>query len=118
MSSKAQAILWYGVAIVMAVWTMFDFYAMRAVLGVLALIMGTLMWIKHRMIRRELNLTENELESWRTQLIDATPVILEMSQAKRPVTEIAEEVEKKLGLPREVTLKYIIALGRYQEQSG
>lgn len=118
MSSKVQAILWYGLAIIMAVWTAVDFYAMRAVLGVLATIMGALMWMKHRLIRRELNLTENELESWRAQLIDATPVILEMSQAKRPVTEIAEEVEKRLGLPREVTLKYIIALGTYQEQSG
>ncbi len=82
-------------------------------LWILAAIYGALQLYLWRMTRRGLALTVDELSTWGDKLEDATPNIVRGYQAHKPVGEIAREIESSHGIPKDVTLRYIIALGKH-----
>ncbi|MGM0576608.1 MAG: hypothetical protein ACQEXJ_12835 [Myxococcota bacterium] len=84
-------------------------------LWVLAAIYAVLqLWIWNN-TREKLELTDEEVEEWGPKLEEATPDILEQWEAHTPAKDIAERVEQRHGIPPQVTLRYMIALGRYVE---
>ncbi|MEZ4266084.1 MAG: hypothetical protein R3F39_06880 [Myxococcota bacterium] len=63
--------------------------------------------------RERMDLSEDEVAKWGPKLEEATPDILKQWQAKTPVKDIAATVEADHGIPVDVTLRYIIALGKH-----
>ena len=63
--------------------------------------------------QRHVPLTNAELSTWGTKLEKATPTILDMIQGHEKVGDIALAVEKQHGIPPEITIRYIIALGQH-----
>jgi hypothetical protein len=82
---------------------------------VLSLIYGALQYYIWQGTQQRLPLTNAELKVWGSRLERATPAILEMYQASETVGAIAQKVEETYGLPQEITLRYIIALGQHLE---
>lgn len=79
-------------------------WALFAVFGALQL----LLW---RATSKSLTLSDAEVAEWGSKLEAATPLILEAARARTPVRDIAGAVEEVHGIPVDVTLRYIIALG-------
>lgn len=73
---------------------------------------GLQYWV-HRLTSRHLHLTDEELERWGAKLEEATPKILNEYDASTSIREIAGDIEKSHGIPPDVTLRYIIELGKY-----
>jgi hypothetical protein len=63
--------------------------------------------------RRSVDLTVKEIERWGPTLEEVTPLILEMYQANTTVRDIASALQKSHGVPPDITLRYIVALGRH-----
>ena len=57
-------------------------------------------------------LSDAEVSQWGAALTDVTPLLMEALEAGRPVSEVAQELEQEHGLPIDVTLRYVIALGQ------
>jgi len=68
------------------------------------------------LVGKRLDLSPQELERWGPTLEEATPELLDAIARKEPMAKVAATLERERGLPPEVTLKYVIALGRYQEE--
>lgn len=83
------------------------------IIGGALLAYAVLTLLRLTLLRRRMDLTPEELQRWGKPLELATGAIVDACQAGKPVARIAAEVEKEHGVPPEVTLKYIIALGRY-----
>ncbi len=118
MSNRFQFFFWSVVALALAAWAWQDFSAIKVALAVLAAIYGVLHLLKHRLLQRGLELSAQEIAVYESQLIEATPLIVELINAHVPVRDIARQVEERFGLPQDVTLRYIIALGRYHPETG
>jgi hypothetical protein len=67
-----------------------------------------------RLERRGVELSEAEVTRWGPQLEAATPKILELVEGRRPVGEIASEVERAHQIPPHITERYIVALARFR----
>ena len=61
--------------------------------------------------RKGIELSDKEVAKWGAKLEAATPDILEQIRAQRSVKAIAVDLQSQAGIPRDVTLRYIIALG-------
>jgi len=72
-------------------------------------------WI-WRLTKERLVLSDDEVVRWGDKLEQATPKILVLYSQREAVGEIAREVETSHGIPPDVTLRYIIALGKYAPQ--
>ena len=81
-------------------------------LWILCAIFGVLQLYLWFATQRRLVLSDAEVSQWGPQLEAVTPIILEQARAKRPVREIATALEESHGIPVDVTLRYIIALGQ------
>lgn len=82
-------------------WTLFGTYA-------------ALQLIVWRYSNRPIELTSAELARWGPKLEAATPTILTMyGEENKSVRDIATSLESSHGIPKHVTLRYIIALGRH-----
>lgn len=68
--------------------------------------------------RNKLTLSDDEVARWGAKLELATPQILREIAAKTRVREIAGDVERDHGIPADVTLRYIIALGSLPQEGG
>lgn len=68
--------------------------------------------------RERIDLTEEEVATWGEKLEVATPEIVRQWQAHTPVKEIAAAIESAHGIPVDVTLRYIIALGKHVGAQG
>ena len=73
---------------------------------------GLQFWI-WRLTQQRLTLTDDEVVRWGDKLEQATPTILRLYGQRQPVKEIASEIEASHGVPPDITLRYIIALGKY-----
>jgi hypothetical protein len=63
---------------------------------------------------RAMELTEKEVATWGGKLEVVTPTILEMfGEQKKSVREIAIVLRERHGIPQDITVRYIIALGRH-----
>ena len=67
------------------------------------------------LIRRRIELSQAQLHQWGPSLERATPAIIDGLDRKMPVARIAARIKEKEGIPEEITLKYLIALGRYAD---
>lgn len=82
---------------------------------------AALQLIVWRYSKRPVELTSDELALWGTKLEDATPSILAMyGEEHKSVRDIAASLESSHGIPKHITLRYIIALGRHlrDQRSG
>lgn len=86
-------------------------------LWILCAIFGCLQLYLWFATQRRLVLSDAEVSQWGAQLEAVTPIIVEQARAKTPVREIASSLEETHGIPVDVTLRYIIALGQ-TESSG
>ncbi len=86
------------------VWTLFAAYA----------VLQYFIW---RQANRGLDLTDREVAKWGSKLELATPQILDLYAERKPVRDIAQQVQKTHGIPPDITLRYIIALARFRGQS-
>ncbi len=74
--------------------------------------------VRLTMLRRRMDLTPEELERWGPTLEEVTGRILDGLGRGWPPSRVADELHEERGLPQEVTLKYIIALGKYLSEQG
>jgi hypothetical protein len=82
-------------------WTLFGTYA-------------ALQLIVWRYSNRPVDLTNAELARWGAKLEAATPDILTMyGEEHKSVRDIATSLESNHGIPKHITLRYIVALGRH-----
>jgi hypothetical protein len=82
---------------------------------VLSAIYGALQVYIWQATQKHVPLTNAEVAAWGPRLEEATPTILEMYQDDQKVGDIATSVEKKHGIPPEITIRYIIALGQHMQ---
>ena len=81
-------------------------------IGVLALIYGVIVLLYYRKREAVIVLTAEDMEEYGPRLEAAVPMIMALLEKKTPTKELVEIVEAKKGLPKEITYKYIITLGR------
>jgi len=79
--------------------------------GWLIWVMAGLNYQVHRMVQRQLRLTDEEIREYAGRLEDATPDILALVGRGVPAAQVADRILADRGIPRLVTLKYLIALG-------
>lgn len=80
---------------------------------ILSAIYGALQVYIWQATQKHVPLTDAEISVWGDKLEKATPVILEMVQKQEKVGDVALTVEKEQGIPPEITIRYIIALGQH-----
>ena len=90
----------------------FELFGVPLPVGLLALIYGGIVVAYHRKRTKALELSDAELREHGATLERAAPMIVDLLKRKVRVKEIAEILERQENLPREVTYKYIIALGK------
>ena len=86
-------------------------------LWILCAVFGVLQLYLWYATRSRLTLSEDEVKTWGTKLEAATPAILEQARAATPVRAIADQVKVDHGIPVDVTLRYIIAMGHKEEDA-
>lgn len=92
-----------------------DFGVLR-ILGVPAALYGVVLIVQDRMVRKRVEFTAEELERWGERLSAGTPEILQMLEEGATLHEVGRAMERDRGLPPEMTLRYIVALGGYQKE--
>ncbi len=80
-------------------------------LWILVAIYSALQLVVWQATSKRLTLSDAEVAQWGAKLEAATPQILEKISARTRVREIAESLESSEGIPTDVTLRYIIAMG-------
>ena len=93
-------------------WFQFSPFGFPIPVGALALLYGGIVVIYYRTRSTVIQLTPDDFVMHGRQLEEAVPTILDLLQKKVPVKEIVERIEAKHKLPKEITYKYIITLGR------
>jgi hypothetical protein len=93
-------------------WFDIDFTWFKLNLGWFALVYSGLLVLRNLFIKEELHLTPRELHDWGAVLAEVTPYIMESAGDGVRTGEIADRLEKDRGLPRLVSLKYMIALSK------
>jgi hypothetical protein len=81
-------------------------------IGILALVYGAIVLIYYRKREAVIVLTPEDMEEHGPLLEAAVPMIMALLEKKTPTKDLVEIVEAKKGLPKEITYKYIITLGR------
>jgi len=79
--------------------------------SLLALYSGLQLW-SWRATEKGATLSDEEVAQWGETLTDITPKLMEALEAGQPVAEVAQELQSDHGLPVDVTLRYVIALGQ------
>lgn len=87
-------------------------------LGWPALAYAAILTMRNVALKPQLEMTPRELHDWGAVLEEETGRIVELYGAGTSTQEIAERLHEARGLPREVTLKYIIAVARYQKKNA
>ena len=80
---------------------------------ILSAIYGALQVYIWQATQQHVPLTEAEIATWGSKLEKATPSILELVENHTKVGDIALTIEKDQGIPPEITIRYIIALGQH-----
>lgn len=86
--------------------------------GWLGLFFAFLLTLRNLLLKREFQLDERELHDFGDKLVECTPAILKMIESGTPVKQIAEKFNKSHGIPVLVTMKYIIALGKFSKPAA
>ena len=78
---------------------------------------GMYLWY-HAWVQKNLKLTREEIERYLDKLEAAMPTILHMLEKGRSVREVAVRLEEEYGIPKVVTLKFIIEMGEQWKSGG
>jgi len=81
-------------------------------LWVLLCIYGAIQLWAWSMTERGAVLSEEEVEKWGEVLTEITPSLIAAIEKGTSVSEVAKKLESERGLPVDVTLRYVIALGQ------
>lgn len=81
-------------------------------LWVLLSVYGAIQLWAWSMTERGAVLSDEEVAKWGEVLTEITPALITDLESGTPVTDVAEKLEKEHGLPVDVTLRYVIALGQ------
>jgi len=87
-------------------------------LGWPALVYAAILTARNVVLKPKLDLSQRELHDWGAVLEEETGRIVELYGAGTSTSEIADRLHASRGVPREVTLKYIIAVARYQKKNA
>lgn len=87
-------------------------------IGLLAILVGGLYIVSHRIATDHAELTQTEVATWGQKLELATPKIIAMSEKQLSTEYIAEKLEKELKIPEEILLKYMYAMRNYLQKSA
>jgi len=82
--------------------------------AIYALILGT----RNLFLKPHLGLTPREMHDWAGVLEEETGRIVELYGAGMSTADIAAKLKADSGVPLEVTLKYIIAVAKYQKENA
>lgn len=74
---------------------------------------AALQFLVWRSKNRGMELSEKELATWGKALEEGTPTILEMVAQQKGANEIATALHTSRGIPKGVTLRYIVALAQH-----
>ena len=67
------------------------------------------------MVRGRVEFTPEELEKWGERLSAGTPRILKMLEEGETPKAVAVAMEQDRGIPQEICLRFIIALGQHSK---
>ena len=81
-------------------------------LWVLLSVYGAIQLWSWNMTERGAVLSDEEVAKWGEILTEITPALITALESGTPVTEVAAKLEEERGLPVDVTLRYVIALGQ------
>jgi hypothetical protein len=96
----------------------FELFGIPMPVGLLAVLYGGIVVAYHQRRTRALELSEGELRQHGPTLERVAPMIVDLLKRKVRVKEIGEILERQEKLPREVTYKYIIALGNKMSEQA
>lgn len=99
-------------------WFDIDFTWFKLNLGWFALVYAGLLVLRNLFIKEELHMTPRELHDWGEVLAEVTPFIMDKAGGGERARDIAGELERDRGIPRLVSLKYMIALARELKKSA
>ena len=116
LSKRAQGFLWIFLSVGLLVWSILSYSSILVACCALSLLYGVMCLVQSSMVERRMVLNAGELDQFGARLTDATPAIIAALEQGSTPGEIAEQMSKIHQLPAEITLKYIIALGRYQSR--
>lgn len=85
-------------------------------LGWPAVIYASILGARNVFLKPQLDLTPREMHDWAGVLEEETGRIVELYGAGVSTADIAAKLKADRGVPREVTLKYIIAVAKYQKE--
>ena len=81
-------------------------------LWILLCVYGAIQLWAWSMTERGAVLSDEEVETWGEVLTEITPALITALENGTPVADVAEKLKAEHGLPVDVTLRYIIALGQ------
>lgn len=97
-------------------WFIVELAFIRFNLGWPALAYAGVILARNLTIRPHLQITQRELHDFGDKLVAATPEIVNLLGKGISTKDVAERMESNRGIPRLLTLKYIIALGNHQKK--
>lgn len=74
---------------------------------------AALQFLVWRAKNRSMELSDKELATWGKALEEGTPTILEMVAQQKSANEIATALHSSHGIPKDVTLRYFVALAQH-----
>ena len=81
-------------------------------LWILLCVYGAIQLWAWSMTERGAVLSEEEVEKWGEVLTEITPSLIAAIEKGTSISEVAKKLESERGLPVDVTLRYVIALGQ------
>ena len=81
-------------------------------LWILLSVYGAIQLWSWNMTERGAVLSDEEVAAWGEVLAEITPTLITALESGTPVSEVAAKLKEERGLPVDVTLRYIIALGQ------
>ena len=81
-------------------------------LWILLSVYGAIQLWAWSMTERGAVLSDEEVAAWGEVLAEITPTLITALESGTPVSEVAAKLKEERGLPVDVTLRYIIALGQ------
>jgi hypothetical protein len=110
---QSLAIICTATALGLVAYAFYDHSLLAGIAAAIFLGLAFVFLVQDQILKREMVLGQDELHRWGDDLADATPEILERTSAGEHALVVAKSMESDRSIPREVVLKYIIALGEH-----
>ena len=110
---QSLAILCTAITLGLAVYASYADSLISGIAAAFFLGLAFIFLVQDHLLKREMVLGQDELLQWGDLLAEATPEILERTSGGEHALVVAKSMEAHRNIPREVVLKYIIALGEH-----